>query len=99
MPKNKERVLSILELTSLDDTNSQVCPVRLLATYLRASKGRRKPIRVTLSSFKTRSNNVPFHFVKKMGLGSVIDSISCVDKGKEKHLKVIKAAEEEVIVV
>ncbi|KAM9945034.1 hypothetical protein ACTFIT_003284 [Dictyostelium discoideum] len=27
----------------LYDTNSQVCPVRLLATYLRASKGRRKP--------------------------------------------------------
>ncbi|KAM9974226.1 hypothetical protein ACTFIR_003942 [Dictyostelium discoideum] len=31
------------ELTSLDDTNSQVCPVRHLSTYLRASKGRRKP--------------------------------------------------------
>ncbi|KAM9975498.1 hypothetical protein ACTFIW_012082 [Dictyostelium discoideum] len=41
---NQERgFLSILELTSLDDTNSQVCPVRHLATYLRASKGRRKP--------------------------------------------------------
>ncbi|KAM9975574.1 hypothetical protein ACTFIW_005447 [Dictyostelium discoideum] len=26
-----------------DDTNSQVCPVRHLSTYLRASKGRRKP--------------------------------------------------------
>ncbi|KAM9954210.1 hypothetical protein ACTFIW_003751 [Dictyostelium discoideum] len=26
-----------------DDTNSQVCPVRHLATFLRASKGRRKP--------------------------------------------------------
>ncbi|KAM9970972.1 hypothetical protein ACTFIR_002837 [Dictyostelium discoideum] len=36
-------VLSILELTSLDDTNSQVCPVHHLSTYLRASKGRRKP--------------------------------------------------------
>ncbi|KAM9975481.1 hypothetical protein ACTFIW_012065 [Dictyostelium discoideum] len=35
--------LSILELTSIDDTNSQVCPVRHLSTYLRASKGRRKP--------------------------------------------------------
>ncbi|KAM9955108.1 hypothetical protein ACTFIW_008772 [Dictyostelium discoideum] len=36
-------VLSIFELTSLDDTNSQVCPVCHLVTYLRASKGRRKP--------------------------------------------------------
>ncbi|KAM9954858.1 hypothetical protein ACTFIW_000961 [Dictyostelium discoideum] len=36
-------VLSILELTSLDDTNSRICPVRHLVTYLRASKGRRKP--------------------------------------------------------
>ncbi|KAM9954675.1 hypothetical protein ACTFIW_003275 [Dictyostelium discoideum] len=39
----RKGVLSILELTSLDDTNSQVCPVRHLSTYLRASKGRRKP--------------------------------------------------------
>ncbi|KAM9952516.1 hypothetical protein ACTFIR_007570 [Dictyostelium discoideum] len=31
------------ELTLLDDTSSQVYPVRHLATYLRASKGRRKP--------------------------------------------------------
>ncbi|KAM9975743.1 hypothetical protein ACTFIW_000019 [Dictyostelium discoideum] len=30
-------------LPSLDDTNSHVCPVHHLATYLRASKGRRKP--------------------------------------------------------
>ncbi|KAM9975415.1 hypothetical protein ACTFIW_007683 [Dictyostelium discoideum] len=29
--------------TSFNDTNSQVCPVRHLLTYLRASKGRRKP--------------------------------------------------------
>ncbi|EAL60341.1 hypothetical protein DDB_G0294288, partial [Dictyostelium discoideum AX4] len=36
-------VVSILELSSLDDTNSQVCPVRHLVTYLRASKGGRKP--------------------------------------------------------
>ncbi|KAM9974332.1 hypothetical protein ACTFIR_012853 [Dictyostelium discoideum] len=28
---------------SLDDTNPQACPVRHLSTYLRASKGRRKP--------------------------------------------------------
>ncbi|KAM9974242.1 hypothetical protein ACTFIR_003958 [Dictyostelium discoideum] len=45
-PEDKEQrkgVLSILELTLLDDTNSQVCPVRHLSTYLRASKGRRKP--------------------------------------------------------
>ncbi|KAM9954966.1 hypothetical protein ACTFIW_000796 [Dictyostelium discoideum] len=37
------RLKKSLELTSLDDTNSQVCPVRHLVTYLRASKGRRKP--------------------------------------------------------
>ncbi|KAM9975311.1 hypothetical protein ACTFIW_010339 [Dictyostelium discoideum] len=41
--EQRKGVLSILELTSLDDTNSQVCPVRHLATYLRAFKGRRKP--------------------------------------------------------
>ncbi|KAM9988976.1 hypothetical protein ACTFIY_005005 [Dictyostelium cf. discoideum] len=40
--EQRSGVLSILELTSLDDTNSPVCPVRHLATYLRASKGRRK---------------------------------------------------------
>ncbi|KAM9948574.1 hypothetical protein ACTFIT_009772 [Dictyostelium discoideum] len=41
--EQRSGVVSILELTSLDDTNSQVCPVRHLTTYLRASKGRRKP--------------------------------------------------------
>ncbi|KAM9954883.1 hypothetical protein ACTFIW_000986 [Dictyostelium discoideum] len=41
--EQRKGVLSILELTPLDDTNSQVCPVRHLSTYLRASKGRRKP--------------------------------------------------------
>ncbi|KAM9954888.1 hypothetical protein ACTFIW_000991 [Dictyostelium discoideum] len=41
--EQRKGVLSILELPSLDDTNSQVCPVRHLSTYLRASKGRRKP--------------------------------------------------------
>ncbi|KAM9954263.1 hypothetical protein ACTFIW_003804 [Dictyostelium discoideum] len=41
--EQRKGVLSILELTSLDDTNSKVCPVRHLSTYLRASKGRRKP--------------------------------------------------------
>ncbi|KAM9954871.1 hypothetical protein ACTFIW_000974 [Dictyostelium discoideum] len=41
--EQRKGVLSILELTSLDDTNSQVCPVRHLSTYLRASKGRRMP--------------------------------------------------------
>ncbi|KAM9975760.1 hypothetical protein ACTFIW_000036 [Dictyostelium discoideum] len=41
--EQRKGVLSILELTSLEDTNSQVCPVRHLSTYLRASKGRRKP--------------------------------------------------------
>ncbi|KAM9955135.1 hypothetical protein ACTFIW_008799 [Dictyostelium discoideum] len=40
--EQRKGVLSIFELTSLDDTNSQVCPVRHLSTYLRASKGRRK---------------------------------------------------------
>ncbi|KAM9975921.1 hypothetical protein ACTFIR_009762 [Dictyostelium discoideum] len=40
--EQRKGLLSILELTSLDDTNSQVCPVRHLSTYLRASKGRRK---------------------------------------------------------
>ncbi|KAM9954233.1 hypothetical protein ACTFIW_003774 [Dictyostelium discoideum] len=40
--EQRKGVLSILELTSLDDTNSQVCPVLHLSTYLRASKGRRK---------------------------------------------------------
>ncbi|KAM9972555.1 hypothetical protein ACTFIR_011922 [Dictyostelium discoideum] len=38
----KKGVSSILELTSLDDITSQVCLVRHLATYLIASKGRRK---------------------------------------------------------
>ncbi|KAM9954710.1 hypothetical protein ACTFIW_003310 [Dictyostelium discoideum] len=41
--EQRKGVISILELTSLDDTNSQVCPFRQLSTYLRASKGRRKP--------------------------------------------------------
>ncbi|EAL60351.1 hypothetical protein DDB_G0294280 [Dictyostelium discoideum AX4] len=41
--EQRSGVVSILELTSIDDTNSQVCPVRHLATYLRTSKGRRKP--------------------------------------------------------
>ncbi|KAM9975763.1 hypothetical protein ACTFIW_000039 [Dictyostelium discoideum] len=41
--EQRKGVLSILELTSLDYTNSQECPVRHLSTYLRASKGRRKP--------------------------------------------------------
>ncbi|KAM9954356.1 hypothetical protein ACTFIW_003897 [Dictyostelium discoideum] len=41
--EQRKGVLSILELTSLDDINSQVCPVRHLSTYLRASKGRIKP--------------------------------------------------------
>ncbi|KAM9975601.1 hypothetical protein ACTFIW_005474 [Dictyostelium discoideum] len=41
--EQRKGVLSILELTSLDDTNSQVFPVRNLAKYLRASKGRKKP--------------------------------------------------------
>ncbi|EAL60313.1 hypothetical protein DDB_G0294344, partial [Dictyostelium discoideum AX4] len=41
--EQRSGVVSILKLTSLDDTNSQVCPVRHLATYLRAFKGRRKP--------------------------------------------------------
>ncbi|KAM9974091.1 hypothetical protein ACTFIR_009433 [Dictyostelium discoideum] len=41
--EQRKGVLSILELTSLDDNNSQVCPVRHLSTYLRASKGRRNP--------------------------------------------------------
>ncbi|KAM9954897.1 hypothetical protein ACTFIW_001000 [Dictyostelium discoideum] len=41
--EQRKGVLSILELTSLDDTNSQLCPVGHLATYLRASKGRRMP--------------------------------------------------------
>ncbi|KAM9988966.1 hypothetical protein ACTFIY_004990 [Dictyostelium cf. discoideum] len=36
-------VLSILELTSLDDSNSRVCPLSHLETYLGASEGRRKP--------------------------------------------------------
>ncbi|KAM9979650.1 hypothetical protein ACTFIY_008894 [Dictyostelium cf. discoideum] len=40
---DRSGVLSILELTSLDDTNSRVCPLRHLATYLGASEGRRKP--------------------------------------------------------
>ncbi|KAM9954286.1 hypothetical protein ACTFIW_003827 [Dictyostelium discoideum] len=39
--EQRKGVLSILELTSLNDTNSQVCPFHHLTTYLRASKGRR----------------------------------------------------------
>ncbi|KAM9950927.1 hypothetical protein ACTFIT_001909 [Dictyostelium discoideum] len=80
--EQRSGVVSILELTSLDDTNSQVCPVRHLATYLRASKGRRKPHSgdssgidiVKFKSHSTRSamaslllsNNFPFHVVKKL---------------------------------
>ncbi|KAM9975621.1 hypothetical protein ACTFIW_005494 [Dictyostelium discoideum] len=41
--EQRKGVLSILELTLLDDINSQVYPVRHLSTYLRASKGIRKP--------------------------------------------------------
>ncbi|KAM9994400.1 hypothetical protein ACTFIZ_007552 [Dictyostelium cf. discoideum] len=40
--QRKDGVLSILELTSLDDTYSQVCPVRHLTTYLKSTKERRK---------------------------------------------------------
>ncbi|KAM9994131.1 hypothetical protein ACTFIZ_002948 [Dictyostelium cf. discoideum] len=44
MPKEqrKDGVISILELTSLDDTYSQVCPVHHLTTYLMSTKERRK---------------------------------------------------------
>ncbi|KAM9974186.1 hypothetical protein ACTFIR_003902 [Dictyostelium discoideum] len=54
--EQKKGVSSILELTSLDDTTSQVCLVRHLATYLRASKGRRK----------TRSCDSPGQWSKKI---------------------------------
>ncbi|KAM9985734.1 hypothetical protein ACTFIZ_008620 [Dictyostelium cf. discoideum] len=40
--QRKDGVLSILELTSLDDTYSQVCPVRHLTTYLKSTNERRK---------------------------------------------------------
>ncbi|KAM9994160.1 hypothetical protein ACTFIZ_002975 [Dictyostelium cf. discoideum] len=40
--QRKDDVLSILELTSLDDTYSQVCPVRHLTTYIKSTKERRK---------------------------------------------------------
>ncbi|KAM9997129.1 hypothetical protein ACTFIZ_007913 [Dictyostelium cf. discoideum] len=40
--QRKDGVLSILELTSLDDTYSQVCPVRHLTTYLKSTKEIRK---------------------------------------------------------
>ncbi|KAM9985661.1 hypothetical protein ACTFIZ_012348 [Dictyostelium cf. discoideum] len=40
--QRKDGVLSILELTSLDDTYSQVCPVRHLKTYLKSTNERRK---------------------------------------------------------
>ncbi|KAM9985633.1 hypothetical protein ACTFIZ_000229 [Dictyostelium cf. discoideum] len=40
--QRKDGVLSILELTSLDDSYSQVCPVRHLTTYLKSTKERRK---------------------------------------------------------
>ncbi|KAM9975471.1 hypothetical protein ACTFIW_012055 [Dictyostelium discoideum] len=82
--EQRKGVLSILELTSLDDTNSQVCPVHHLSTYLRASKGRRKPhsgdsvfIQNEASSNLTLllSNNVPFHVVKKMGRWKSNDTV------------------------
>ncbi|KAM9985708.1 hypothetical protein ACTFIZ_002066 [Dictyostelium cf. discoideum] len=40
--QRKDGVLSILELTSLDDTYSQVCPFRHLTTYLKSTKERTK---------------------------------------------------------
>ncbi|KAN0000144.1 hypothetical protein ACTFIZ_004030 [Dictyostelium cf. discoideum] len=40
--QRKDGVLSILELTSLDDTYSQVCTVHHLTTYLKSTKERRK---------------------------------------------------------
>ncbi|KAM9994436.1 hypothetical protein ACTFIZ_012884 [Dictyostelium cf. discoideum] len=40
--QRKEGVLSILELTLLDDTYSHVCLVRHLTTYLKSTKERRK---------------------------------------------------------
>ncbi|KAM9985606.1 hypothetical protein ACTFIZ_000243 [Dictyostelium cf. discoideum] len=40
--QRKDGVLSILELTCLDDTYSQVCPVRHLTTYLKSTNERRK---------------------------------------------------------
>ncbi|KAN0001065.1 hypothetical protein ACTFIZ_002286 [Dictyostelium cf. discoideum] len=40
--QRKDGVLSMLELTSLDDTYSQVCPVRHLTTYLKSTNERRK---------------------------------------------------------
>ncbi|KAM9985602.1 hypothetical protein ACTFIZ_000237 [Dictyostelium cf. discoideum] len=40
--QRKDGVLSMLELTCLDDTYSQVCPVRHLTTYLKSTNERRK---------------------------------------------------------
>ncbi|KAM9974228.1 hypothetical protein ACTFIR_003944 [Dictyostelium discoideum] len=65
--EQRKGVLSILELTSLDDINSQVCPVRHLSTYLRASKGRRKPHSGD-SVFKMRINIIVLSTLSSSGI-------------------------------
>ncbi|KAM9950993.1 hypothetical protein ACTFIT_009750 [Dictyostelium discoideum] len=88
--EQKSGVISILELTSLDDTNSQVCPNEggplqvnninsiVLSTLSKSgidiAKFKSHSTRSAMASLLL-SNNVPFHVVKKMGRWKSNDTV------------------------
>ncbi|KAM9945027.1 hypothetical protein ACTFIT_003277 [Dictyostelium discoideum] len=88
--EQRSGVVSILELTSLDDTNSQVCPnegeplqVNDINSIVLSTLSKSGIDIVKFKSHSTRSamaslllsNNVPFHVVKKMGRWKSNDTV------------------------
>ncbi|EAL73789.1 hypothetical protein DDB_G0267304 [Dictyostelium discoideum AX4] len=88
--EQRNGVVSILELTSLDDTNSQVCPnegeqlqVNDINSIVLSSLSKSGIDIAKFKSHSTRSsmaslllsNNVPFHVVKKMGRWKSNDTV------------------------
>ncbi|KAM9950936.1 hypothetical protein ACTFIT_001918 [Dictyostelium discoideum] len=65
-----------------NDTNSQVCPVRHLATYLRASKGRRKPHSGDSVFIKNEGEPLQVNDISSIVLSTL--SSSGIDTGKFK---------------
>ncbi|KAM9950949.1 hypothetical protein ACTFIT_005030 [Dictyostelium discoideum] len=88
--EQRSGVVLILELTSLDDTNSQVCPneseplqVNDINSIVLSTLSKSGIDIVKFKSHSTRSamaslllsNNVPFHVVKKMGRWKSNDTV------------------------
>ncbi|KAN0049081.1 hypothetical protein ACTA71_004095 [Dictyostelium dimigraforme] len=71
---NNNSNLSILELTSLDDDNSSVCPVLHLKSLLFAASFKSHSTRSAMASLLL-SNNIRFHVVKKMGRWKSNDTV------------------------